>query len=303
MLKAGITVKYLAGYRYNSIKGNNMDVHFTGAKDSLNMNNTDIQFSSNIADSTSDFSNLSKNFASSLTNFSYGNGWGANIGIVYEYRPRIDDYTDVKTKELDPGRNKYKLKVALSIMDIGSINYNNTYNVSITGNGNITGNDALKNFMNYGSVRQYAESRGFKVDTTVGTTKVYMPTMFIGSVDYKVWKPFYLNVTYMTNMANRSNYGNSFYNQTTLTPRLDYKVVSLAMPFTMSTLTGGTKLGMAIRLGGFYIGLDDMLILMNNNQKGLNFYTGLYVPISKKKAKHGESEKDVIESKNDKVIQ
>jgi hypothetical protein len=302
MLKAGLTLKYLGGIKYVSMKGKNMNISFSGAKDSLHVSNTDMQVSSNSFDSTM---NLGSNFSDVLNNISGqngGNGIGADLGLVYEYRPDIDEYTDPKTKALDPGRNKYKFKISLSIKDLGAINYKNSYTVNISGNGIITADDVLKNFLNYGSVKRYTESRGFFVDTFAGTTKVYLPSMFIGSIDYKIWKPFYINLTYLANLANRNNFGNSFYNQICINPRIDTKIFSFSVPVSYSSLTGGTKIGMGLRMGGFYIGMDDMLLLFSNNQYGMNFYTGLFVPINKKKAPRGESENDVKESSNDKVI-
>jgi len=61
-----------------------------------------------------------------LDNLELPRSIGFDIGAVYEWRP---EYESFKTKDkhgndiLDPSKNKYKLRVGISITDIGNINY------------------------------------------------------------------------------------------------------------------------------------------------------------------------------------
>src|SRR5436190_5981266 len=56
----------------------------------------------------------------------YYPGWGLDIGAVYEWRPKYMNYKfdmDGETGLWRKDKNKYKLKVGLSVLDIGSIKY------------------------------------------------------------------------------------------------------------------------------------------------------------------------------------
>ena len=56
---------------------------------------------------------------------SFPAGWGADIGVVYEYRPKIAEYeyqANGKTKRMME-KNKYKLRIGLSLLDLGHVGY------------------------------------------------------------------------------------------------------------------------------------------------------------------------------------
>ena len=124
--------------------------------------------------------------------------------------------------------------------------------------------------------------QGFTADTGSKATKLYMPTALNASVDYQIYKRFFVNAMYIANLANRQNYGNSYYNQITLTPRFDTRLFAVGLPITYSELANDMKVGIGFRLGGFFVGSDDMLALMSSNQRGFNFYLGGFVPIYRK---------------------
>ncbi len=281
MLKAGVTLRYMIGLAYISIKGNNLDATFYHTNDSLAVKNTDVEYASNIPDSLG--SNLSDIF--SQFGKQTGHGFGADFGVVYEYRPDFKDYiVDAKNNILDPSSNKYKIRLSLSVTDIGSITYNNNLTGTASGNGSISSGVLIKDFLSIHSFKDYASSRGFNFDTSVGTVKVHMPTALVAAADYYIGYHFYVNATYIGNLVNRQDIGNSYYNQITITPRFDTKFYSLGLPITYSSLSGAIKAGFGMRMGGFFIGSDDVLAFVSN-ASGVNFYAGLSVPINKKAIK------------------
>ncbi len=299
MLKVGLNLKLLGGIGYVSLKGKNLDAHFYSAADSLRANNTDLEYSSSIIDSLSELGGGVSDAFSQFFGKKGGNGFGADIGLVYEYRPDYDDYVDPVSKHVDHSSNKYKIRASVSVTDIGSINYNNTMSANITGNGSLSVGDLAKNFTNFNSFSDYAGSRGFHLDTARGSTKVYLPTALIIGVDYYIWQHFYVNGTYIANLANRQNFGNSYYNQFTLTPRFDTKFMSVGVPITYSSLTSGFKAGFGMRFGGFILGTDDVSAFFSNSAYGVNFYVGAFVPINKKYKKSNETH---TESDTNKLI-
>jgi hypothetical protein len=202
-----------------------------------------------------------------------GGGFGADLGAIY-------------TRSIDIGTESHKISGSLSITDIGSIKYTNTnFTANISGSGYLTGTGLSNNDKTYDSLKKYATQQGFKVDTGRGTTKMHMPTAFIIGGDYQVYKRIYVNALFIANLVNRQIYGNTVYNQLTITPRYDSHVFTAGLPITYSALSKSLKMGLGLRLGGFFMGSDDMLALMSNNQYGFNFYFGACVPIAKKEHK------------------
>jgi hypothetical protein len=289
-IKVGATVRYLGGIGYVGLKGNNLDAHFKSGADSFYANNSDIEYASNVLSTksalTNGFSNnsiLSEFFGSKA-----GHGFGGDIGVTYDYLPdpaRRKYEMDGRTGVVDGSANRYLFRVSASIVDIGAITYNssNNSNATVTGNGYVTGQGLVNNVSNFSDFRNYVIKQGFHADTAHSDTKVYMPTSLLLSVDYHAYKPLYVNLAYAGNLANRQNFGNSYYSQVTITPRYDTRHFSVGLPVTYSMLSSSVKMGLGVRAAGFFVGSDDMLALFAGNQYGFNFYVGGCIPLYKKK--------------------
>ena len=278
-LKAGLTLRYLAGLGFMSIKGS-LDAHYSAADTAITANHTNIQVASNLLDNLDNAGNGNTGF--DQIGKKGGHGFGADIGVVYEWRPDYDDYIDPTTKLTDHSANKYKIRASVAVTDIGAITYDNVKTSTFSGNGVMSSTDIRNNFSSFNNFKDYATSRGFTYDTSVGSLKVALPTTIVAAIDYYIGHHFYLNGTYIGNVVNRQNVGNSYYDQIILTPRFDTKFYSLGIPVSYSYLTGGIKAGFGMRMGGFFMGTDDMLAFFSGNQYGVNFYFGAYIPINKK---------------------
>ena len=306
MLKGGVTLRYLGGIAYSSLYSDHIDATYTESTDDLAITakNTNLHFASNIISNNNQLQNGIGNL--DLVNRFFGSaggsGIGGDVGLVYEYRPNYEKYRydmDDKKGIVDYSKNKYKLRVSLAITDIGSINYNNNnFVANFSGNGTVKASQIKDSVKDYNSFVSYAQSHGFNADSGRGATRVHLPTALLLSVDYKIWKRFYVNATLLGNLANRSQVGNSYYGQFTVTPRYDSRVVSVGLPITYSSLSQSMKMGLAFRFSGFFIGTDDGLALLSDGQYGFNVYMGLMVPINKKKIK--DRDHDHVSDKMDK---
>ncbi len=280
-LKVGITLKYLGGIDYLSIKGNNLDVSYKAGSDTFYARNSDLEYASNALstrNAVTDGIKLS-DITGSLFGSKQGSGFGMDIGATYIYDINGSD----KPGDQDNSNGVHRVKASVAVTDIGAINYKeNNYVVNVTGNGNITGSGLSDNFQSWEKFRNYMVSNHFTADTGSKPTKLHMPTALVVSGDYQVYRHFYVNAIYIANLANRQNYGNSYYNQLTITPRYDRKLFTIGLPITYSALASDMKVGFGFRFSGFFMGSDDMLALMSNNQHGFNFYMGGCVPIFKK---------------------
>lgn len=287
-LKFGVTARYLGGIGYIAFKGKNLDVSYTVANDSLHAANSDFQYASNILSTNSAFTNGLTN--TTLINTLFGpksaSGFGGDIGLVYEYRTEYEDGTydmDGKTGIVDYSKNHYKFRISAALTDLGSITYKTgNFSANVTGNGDVTGKQINENTNNFPSFISYLHTKGFDGDSSQKSIKLYMPTSFLMNFDYHVAPRIYINATWVANVANRSNFGNSWYNQFTVTPRYDRRNMSFGIPITYSIMANDVKMGFGARLYGFFAGSDDVMAFLTNNHYGFNFYFGFNVPFNHK---------------------
>jgi hypothetical protein len=284
-LKAGITLRYLGGIDYLSLKGNNLDVNYNNGSDTFYASHSDLEFASNIISANNAITNgvTASSLLSSFFGSKAGSGLGSDIGVTYTYR--FDDDDPATAGKDDNDIDGHKLKLSAAVTDLGAITYKESDNsiVDVTGNGYVTGTGLSENSGNYANFRNYVVGQGFTADTASKSVKVHMPTALLLSADYEVYQHVFANLTYLGNLVNRQLYGNSYYSQVTVTPRYDMKLFSIGMPITYSALAHDVKLGLGFRIGGFFVGSDDMLALVSSNQHGFGFYFGGYIPLYKKK--------------------
>jgi hypothetical protein len=143
----------------------------------------------------------------------------------------------------------------------------------------MTGKGFSDNVKNVDDFKAYARRQGFSADTFKKTTRLYMPTMVIASVDYHIRKRYYVNAMYMGNLVDRNKFGNSFYNQYIVTPRYESRHFLLSLPISYNALPQTMKMGFAVRAYGMYLGSDDALGFVTKRQYGVNIYLGASIPI------------------------
>jgi len=287
-VQVGITGRYLGGIGYISFKGNNVDVYYNAKNDSISAVNTDFEYSSNLLNTRNAFTEglNQANVLKTIFQPKNANGIGGDVGIVYEYRTNYEEKTydmDGRTGIVDHSKNHYKFRISAAVTDLGHINYNSgTYSAYIKGNGSVTGQQVNSNANNFNSFMTYVNKKGFSADTSVTSAKLYLPTCALFSFDYHAARRTYINLTYVANLAFRSDFGNIGYDQLTLTPRYDLRNYSFGLPLSYNALSQDFKMGIGVRAYGFFVGSDDMLAFFAKNQYGFNFYFGGHIPINNK---------------------
>ena len=279
-LKVGITVKRLGGIAYVSVTGKNIDMRYNADSQSVYASQTDLEFASNlVSDSAAIFKGLNaSNLFDRIFGESGGGGMAADIGVIYKRR-----IGEAEPSDYMESYHTHDVVLSASITDLGAINYLRSTNadVQVTGNGYITGPGINNNSGGGSQFVNYAHQNGFNVDTVSRSTKVFLPAALLLSADVQVRGPLFANLLYIANLANRQNFGNSYYNQVTFTPRYDYHKMTLALPITYSMLSHDVKVGLGYRIAGFFIGSDDALAFFMKNQRGFDIYVGGYIPIFK----------------------
>jgi len=273
-------LKRLFGIGYITVTGNNINVAYKTDSNVLYATNTDLEFASNVVnDNTAIFKGVNAtNFLSHIFGSTSGTGLSADIGVIYKRRigePEPSDY-------MESGKT-HDIVLSASITDFGAINYASSTNASIQvgGNGFLSGQGISKNINSSQAFLNYVKQQGFEADTMSKGNQVFLPTALLLSADVQISGRIYANLLYINNLANRMNFGNSYYNQFTFTPRYDKHNMSFALPITYSMLSNDIKVGFGYRIAGFFIGSDDMLAFIHKNQKGFDAYLGGYIPIFK----------------------
>jgi hypothetical protein len=269
LLKAGITLKYLAGYSNNYLQLN--QVSGTANQDANGTYLTAANGTVNIGEAGVDLSKLNGNNALQFK----GRGAGTDIGFVYEYR-------EVQNKKNKHAQN-YKFKISLSLLDAGSIGYK--ANPSYTAGYLVNISDTQKFYLNSlkdsslsGIKNALGQSPYFKnLNQGTNSYRVGLPTTLEGNMDLNLVNNFYLNLDGRLAFHNFNKYSNPYYqNNLTFTPRYESRYFGVYLPLNVNNLTGFNA-GIGFRAGPFFFGSGSVLTSLLGSSRQADFYFGLHV--------------------------
>ena len=277
-IKAGITVKYLSGISNNLLQINKFKTTInadTFSQRAYFQNTSGIIQIANSGLSSGDV-NFGKMFGSD------NKGIGGDIGIVYEYRP------DFENAGIDPKnrvKNKYKFKVGISLIDIGSIRYKTNFENSASYNIHISGSQRFYlDQVTNSSIKQLkakfdANPALFtNIAENDGAYSAGLPTILQGDVDYHLHRGFYVSVGGQLNVVSKSSlYSANQYNSLTLTPRYEGKFFGVYFPLNYSELTQFNA-GLSLRAGPLFIGSGSLFTAIAKS-KQVDLHIGLRLGI------------------------
>lgn len=296
-LKGGISLKYLQGMGNAYASGKNITINYDADGTDLGGGQTTGSITSQGTVNYGHSDNINDDFDDFEFEIVDGaTGFGADLGLVYEWRPTYTSYTS-KDSEGNPYTpkhlNKYKLKLALSLTDLGAIKYKNgTENAY-----DITGTVNEEDFENQDGIEDILNT----LYTQTGSGKAAksaLPTALHLNIDYNLHKKFYLNLnTDFSLSSNAKANTNRVPTVASITPRFESKWFSFYMP--VSLIQGsGAQWGAGFRAGPLYLGSGSVLsLLMSDNSKAADVYAGLKIPIyqGKPKDKDGDGVLDKID--------
>jgi hypothetical protein len=167
-LKGGLTLKLYRGSAFVNLNGTQLNGNYYQQGDSINIDNVDFTLTSNLNNERANHLNgfgTVENFYNEFFGKSAANGYGADLGFVYEYRPEFEKYSyemDNETNVYDKTVNKYKFKISLSVLDAGRIIYKDVDRIHVTGNG-IIGSVENFDFNNFNDFKGEVTAAGFNV--------------------------------------------------------------------------------------------------------------------------------------------
>lgn len=257
LLKGGVTLKYLQGAGAAFISSPGLQGNYVSASEllstrgSLNYGTTQGFDSNDI-----NFDNLSGSF-------------GLDLGVVYQWHP------DKENNGTRYYQDYYKLKVGLSVTDIGSINYDNseikTYDMNAQNVDTSTFEDDVEDFLD----------QNYNSTTDKGSSKLNLPTALHVLIDYRLTNKFLISA--QADLAMTSNaasfLGNSIINTVTVAPRLETKWFSFYAPLSFRQY-GDVAFGGGFRLGPLSVGSGSVFSnLLSDSSKTTDVFVGLKIPL------------------------
>lgn len=231
-------------------------------------------------------------------------GVGVDLGGVYEWRQGYEDYQydmDGETGIWARHKNKYKLRVGASLLDIGGMRFrkgglSRNFSAKSTNPFDLTVFQSAENFQDFDQViDSLIQSPGddwIAQQDTSSTFYMRTPSAFSVQVDYHIWKGFYVNATTMINLiGKKTDTKVKIPNQFSITPSIDIAGFGLHLPFTYNKYSG-VRAGIATRLGPLTLGISDYRVLFAKGKvKGIELFAGLRLPILYRNVKDDDEDK------------
>lgn len=315
-LKAGVTVKLLQGISAAYVQSDSLFFYYDGHSGSTEK---PISWNSPFVKG-----GLSGNWGKfdETGNYDYSINYqltakpaiGLDIGIVYEFRPRYRQYfynVDGDRYLVRKDKNKYFLKVGVSLLDIGRLKYKKEYNsfnlnASFTadylerylnGDNSVPANtywlDAEKasfSFLEYVNFvdtlyQRYLTDRGVeKAGYDPGVFTVRLPAAVSLQVDVKAYRGLYVNLTTYTALNQGFSHAPNSHSMSnySITPRLEQKWLTISLPVQYNQFQK-LNVGFGIRATFIYFGVPNLFSALFSDRHGLNIYIGAKLPVFKTK--------------------
>jgi hypothetical protein len=282
MFKAGATLKLLFGMAGGYIQSDNINYRLRNY-DTLDIYHSDISYGHS--------GNLSSPSMQSLINPQTPVSVGADLGLIYEWRPDKEAYGAVNgcNDWYRHDVNKYKIAAGIAIVDIGRVRFSQPNNVH-SYYANITGWDlkqeSIHDLASFDNALSSRTDGSFKADNA-SSFKMWLPARVNLFVDYEIWKGIGVNLN-STLSPTLARGGNQIHYPTsiTITPRYDHKWIGAYLPFSY-TEYGNFRVGAGLRLGPLFITSSDIIsAFAQNYTHDMNIQAGLKISIPSIKNMH-----------------
>jgi hypothetical protein len=278
-LKAGVTIKYLQGIAAAYFKNTDLTYNIQNVNE-LSFSNSSINYG------RTDYNSLV--YSKGIGDLINGQGVGGNIGFTYVRLKKPNDW-DSKNFT-DPDESNYVYRIGLSIIDLGSIDFNRN-----SSSFHLQADNA--DYSNWKGSHVYTNAQFDKILSAVfyqnDSTKslvsnhfnMALPAAISLQADWNIYKNFFVNATIIQSLNHKNNVAVIRPDVYSITPRYEKKWLELSMP--LSLLYYGVwqpRFGLAVRAGWFFIGGDAIGGLLKlNDFEGADFYVGAHFFLTKKK--------------------
>lgn len=226
---------------------------------------------------------------------------GFDLGFVYEWRPDWKEHKYDMDGETDlwyRHKNKYKLKVGFSAVDIGAIKFEK-------GAGSRNFKADIKDWnldsLDFTSIQDFDDTlrSRFVFTEDKGSFSMNLPTALSLQVDYNIWKSIYVNFTsYYAIQWKNNEHKTHDITTFSISPRWDHKWFGVFLPVSYNSY-GNFMTGVGLRAGPLIVGTQNIgSLLGTTDMYSADFHFLLKVPIMYKKIK--DKDNDKVSDKKDK---
>lgn len=232
----------------------------------------------NINDSVMQLDNAKAKIRYNDPAWNSGRGWGLDLGITYKKMLSGVDSYFANSKKSNCGYIDYKYKLALSLRDLGYINFK-----KVTSKADL---DASGRIYTHPTDSSYSSLIQANLNTalTHGPILATLPTNLSAQFDWNFENHLYVNVTVVKNLVPNAVTGVQNTNLLSICPRYEFKQFEIAAPLTFQRFLY-PQLGFAFRVRTFVLGFDNVFpLLFKKKTYGLNLYFSLGISLFKNPA-------------------
>ncbi|MFK7922198.1 MAG: DUF5723 family protein [Bacteroidia bacterium] len=219
-------------------------------------------------------------------------GWGGDIGFVYEYRPHAVRHSTGLWEEARMREDEvsYLLKVGVSILDMGSIQFQRSANSE-----NFNRNAVLPVVVDSLFPRPVSQidtfiNTIFNLDGGSNTMRMSLPRYLSLQADYRLAQRFYVSGVALIGRRSGSSIsplGFHVPSRFALTPRFESKRVMLSLPISLLRGPNGslTQMGLGLRLGPVSFAANNLFsaAINQNGLESLSAMMSVQFNLNKKK--------------------
>jgi hypothetical protein len=215
-----------------------------------------------------------------------GSGWGVDIGLTYEHRPNHADYQytlDDGKERTDNGENKYRYRIGVALLDVGSITYKDpqqvrAYNIERQ---NLDLNSETFEGVDLENLGPTLEE-ALQVQASERKTEFVsgLPTALHLNFDYRITRNLFLNTAVLHNLRGKGSVAMHQPSALAVSPRLEGKRLELAMPIYLANNYRDLNVGAMLRLGALVVGSNNLAAMKKSSKAvGPDLYMGLGISI------------------------
>ncbi|TVT38226.1 hypothetical protein FNT36_18670 [Hymenobacter setariae] len=298
--KGGLTVKYLVGLGGGYVHNTGTDYQVYG-RDSIQLRNPNISY----AYTGDDYYQQSGFGVGTLYGSQrLGRGYGADIGITYEWRPEYERYNYHMdgTNLPDDSRNKYRLRLSFALTDLGAVRYQHDQYVrqaALANNRTVQlGQLDTISFTNLATLTPTIERLvGLREQSHRFTS--YLPATLRLTADYRLLNHVYAGLLWTQNLLPARTIGSRSISSLALTPRIEFSHLEVAVPVILANNYRKLQVGAMLRLGPLIFGSDNLGGLVGlTSATGADVYMGLGLALHRHRRKDRDG--DLVSNKYDK---
>ncbi|AWM32963.1 DUF5723 family protein [Hymenobacter nivis] len=298
--KGGLTLKYLVGLGGGYVLNEGTGYQVYG-RDSLQLRSPNVSYGYTDPQA---YNQDGHGFGARYGSQRLGQGYGADLGFTYEWRPQHAQYRYRMdgAEQDDPAQNKYRLRLGVALTDLGALRYANERYVHQAALANTRtvqlGRVDTLTFNPLSSVGPTLERLvGLRSQAREFTS--YLPAALRLTADYRLANHLYAGVLWTQNLLPARTIGSRTPSALALTPRLEFSRAEVAVPLIWANNYQNFQVGAMVRLGPLFVGSDNLGGIFGlTTATGANFYFGWALALHRHRRKDRDG--DQVSDKYDK---